>query len=532
MPGDGSDFSTMNDLYAFHNSPSPRAIIQSVPESMGANDVDLSTLPAFVLQDLLGEDVYTFKPSALIDTFNPNGLGTAPLLVVSDKAVKIDSGYTVTGRGLLMIKHGLEVEGTLNWDGMVLVHSERDTLNVVIHNAEGGVNINGSFVIEHDAPPPGGHMDLTVWRDTDGTWSNPMGVHTSGKRNNLRHTHRFGNKGGGWHEGGNQWKSCGNKDICPEDSRPEGDDAAARRVVFLEKGKGKGKGKGKTGSVHETHTQFAQLLDDLDKRPVYLQIGDSRAVQQFDGHTDISLKLKKESLCLGTAQGGFSTLCRDASNPHRTTVFEAKDLESLVLDIGSLRMLKHLTNWDPFVGTDADTGLPYTNDPDNEVPATCPTNDSKLESWLGPISPKPSIDFKVRNGNCVSDNYPGDIAFLKSRGGALRLQVRDARPSHEGKLLYEAAMYWHTKEPSHAEYKEEAKADEEFFDAVANGDAYGAHIQAGDKLNIDFEMTVIDPLIQRLNLDLPATVERASAQIERVPDGTATLTAATCSATP
>ena len=515
-PGVGSDFDNMNDLYAHYNSPTPRAIIQAAPGTMGANDVDLALLPRFIPQ--AAEDWYTFTPQNGADiAYNPNGLSSAPLIMISEKPMKIDSGFTVSGRGLLMVKHGLEVEGTLNWDGMVIVHSKRDTLLIRMDKSEGGVNINGSLVIEHDAPPPGGHMDLTVFRDLDHAWATPMGVHSSGNRNNLRHTHRFGNEGGGWHEGSNSWQSCGSNGVCPAESRPPGEDAAARRIIFREPGLLAGV----VGSQHENHTQFSSTLASLGSRPIYLEFGDANAVQNYDGYTDAALQLYGEPLCTGTAQGGFSNLCRDSSRPHRTRVFNANQLESLVLDIGSLRMLKRLTNRDPL----------GPNDPYNEMPAQCPNNHNKMEAWLGPLPSGINIDFKTRSGECVSDNYPNAVGFLESRGGVLRLQIKDGRTAHDGKLLYEAAMYWHTKEPGHQEHTEEAAADLAFYQAIANGEDYGVRFEAGDGLTINFQMDVIDPLLSRLNLDEETTVERSNAQIERVNNGAAAVPTATCPVT-
>lgn len=166
----------------------------------------------------------------------------------AERVTFVDGDLTVTkdgrlrGDGALVVNGNLVVEkgGLLEWGGLVVV---RDTSNVLKIQLDGDVRVNGAIAVTHQALPPGGHLDVSVYRDKNGmTDQRPWGSLSGGKWGTrypfFQHTHAF--------------------DQTPE-TNPRGS-----RVYFLEKG---------TSGRHEWETQFRSLLQQLKDEEVYLEFG-------------------------------------------------------------------------------------------------------------------------------------------------------------------------------------------------------------------------------------------------------------------
>ena len=495
----GGPTPSANSVYEEHTAPQPRAIMGKVRSMVGDSEKEIPGIaPTLNIDALLALGVVptdlrfegsqtlgamTSPPATelIFGTWAQAGSAAGPgsaRIAYFEDALTIEEGFTLSGTGILLVGGDLTIDGTLNWDGLVLVYSDNDLLVVEAgENAE--VNIRGSLLVEHVAPPPGGHMDFTVWRATDGTWADWRGDGTSGSRKNLRHMHRFGNKSGGWHTGSN-WTGCGDDEICPVRSRPAGGDSDARLVTFRDPDKGINS----NSAVHEKHTVFHNTMKELDDTEVYLVFNDPEAREDFNGLSTVSVTLPvggSDVSCTATPVDFGACSQAGALNKHKSSVFEAKKIKRLEVEVASLRLLRRMINKDPI------------HFPASE-PVACPT---ALSSEL----------FVNGDGACASNNHPGTMGVFEQRQGALRLQVRQA--SNDA-LLYEAAMYWHTKEPGHSEYDDELQADQDFYAAVVDGEAYGARLDMGNALTLSFDAPRIGDIVERLGFDAPGVAHTGS----------------------
>ena len=227
---------------------------------------------------------------------------------------------TVTGRlrghGALAIDGGLTVEpgGTLEWEGLVVVRSDEDVLPIKL---DGTVAVTGMMAVAHRAFPPGGHLDVTVFRNASGMAQNqPRGtlaeqqspwstnLHASGTRFPWhQHTHAF--------------------DLKPTHA-PRGD-----HVFFLP-----------SGSLdQEPQVQFKSLLDKLGSEPVYLEIANADNHGFSTVHLDVSGAGGTGGMLHTTVRTGFGDFA-SAANPRRTTAFAADRLADFSVDVRSLRSLR------------------------------------------------------------------------------------------------------------------------------------------------------------------------------------------------
>lgn len=94
--------------------------------------------------------------------------------------LRVEDNLTIngdfTGSGILVIEGNLIVpEGSsFDWNGLVIVKPPAENQNPRIDFA-GNVNIQGGLVALHEAMPNSGHMDITTFRDMNGTWSQAQG---------------------------------------------------------------------------------------------------------------------------------------------------------------------------------------------------------------------------------------------------------------------------------------------------------------------------------------------------------------------
>lgn len=215
----------------------------------------------------------------------------------------IRPGASVTGEGVLVVERGLVVEpgGTLTWTGLVVVRSEEQVMPV---DLSGTVRITGALVAKQQALPPGGHLDVTVWRapvglvGSQGTeqvrpWSDEPGPFPW-----TQHNHRF--------------------DL---------EHADGKTVYFYEGGSGR----------HDNEMQFRDALRDAGSDEVYLEF----ANQGEHGYARYDIEVQGEPQAYaGTVRQGFPAGFHAASRPHQSVPFRANKMRRFVLDVGSLRTLR------------------------------------------------------------------------------------------------------------------------------------------------------------------------------------------------
>lgn len=232
------------------------------------------------------------------------------------KIVRVTGGLTINnaivqGKGLLIVEGPLTLSGlvpTLRWDGIVLVHSE-DMYVPVDMSGTAVVDVSGALIVDHEAIPPGGHMDLTIMRgDSDGNWPDAGGINsrTWFRPNDAfyEHKHKF--------------------DV----DLPEG-----RHVYFAEEGRDR----------HERYTWLRQLLNEFGSTEVYLEF----ANEGSHGHANFTLDIEGSSAATGIVAQGFGTYA-SGSDVYRTITFPAKDLNTFTINVQSLRTLKK--RWDQLGG--------------------------------------------------------------------------------------------------------------------------------------------------------------------------------------
>ncbi len=155
---------------------------------------------------------------------------------------------------------------------------------------------------------------------------------------------------------------------------------------------------------------------------------------------------------------GFPAGLARPGDPHATRAFAPADLERLVVEVRSLRMLAHLTNRGP-----------------SGVAATSP-------NWMP--------------GGLCSDR-PACVGQTQDRDGALALEIVRAS---DDRVLYDASMYWHTQDPGGAEHSAEEAAEAAWRADVASGTGYGATLSLGAGTSLAFSIPRMTPIAARLGL--------------------------------
>ena len=362
-----------------------------------ASELYFTAVGAMAAGDITIAGPHTY--SSTIQNFGPSAL-----IVRITGALTIDDA-TVDGRGILIVEGPITMTGAspiLRWDGIVLVHSMEAYLPIEM-GGPATVDINGSLVVDHNAVPPGGHMDLTTMRGTSsGSWPGSGGIDSpiwDPYYPWYQHKHRF--------------------DIdVPEE----------RTVYFAESGLDR----------HEQWTYFREMLNEMGSTPVYLEFRN----ESNHGYATYSLDINGEpQIYNGAVLNGFGPFAR-SGDVHKTQNFNADDLDTFIVDVLSLRMLKK--RWDETSGCDV---------------------------W--PI--------------CVGNDW----------GRKRTLTVR-LRRADNGSKLYESTIYWHMRADEVAEHEAEEQA---LRDMIEAGGLFGTYLNLGANVQIGFDLAQIKPLSSLLGFD-------------------------------
>lgn len=226
------------------------------------------------------------------------GSATNPAIVHYTGALTVEAN-TISGHGILIVEGGLHVQsgGRLEWDGIVLIRSQENTMPVV---SEGALTVRGAVLLSQVGAPPGGHMDLTVWRDHSGTW-----------------THPYGNTAG------SPWRSYGTFPWFQHTHKFDEHVAEGQTVYLVEAGRDR----------HEQRTTLRQTLTSLGSQPVYLELANTAN----HGLATFELDVAGHGHYTGRVRDGWGDFtARDL----RTQSFRPDQLRTLIVDVRSLRMLR------------------------------------------------------------------------------------------------------------------------------------------------------------------------------------------------
>ncbi|MEM9998653.1 MAG: hypothetical protein AAF809_13210 [Bacteroidota bacterium] len=228
------------------------------------------------------------------------GSPTAPVIVYKENSMELTG--SITGYGLLIVDGTLGVTGTLDWDGIVLVRSFQNFLPI---RFPGRVTIDGALLVDQYGAPPGGHIDLTVFRDPSGSWAQPRGDVSQSPWQRFwadfgvypwhQHTHKF-------------------NESVPEENT----------IYFAERGTDR----------HETQTSFRAALNDLGSQQVYLEVANADDASGLAAYT---FNVQGEPSRTGQIKLGFD-------GATRSPAFRADRLDDFILDVRSMRILKELTD--------------------------------------------------------------------------------------------------------------------------------------------------------------------------------------------
>ena len=255
------------------------------------------------------------------------GSAHAITIVEGDLAVE----GRVRGSGALVVKGDLRVPsgGTVEWEGLLLVRSTDDVLTI---DVDGALKVDGAMAVVHQAFPPGGHLDVSVYRKSTGiTASAPWGntsarpyPWTNDYRNPPFHQHVHG------------------FDILPA-TAPRGS-----HVYFLEGG---------AAGRHGYETQFYDTIRSLGDELVYLEFGND----ENHGFSRYTLDVAgRPGPMTGSIRTGFPEAFSAAGTPSRSSTFKASDLRRLDVDVRSLRALRQAfdgpecAEWPVCIGRDFD----------------------------------------------------------------------------------------------------------------------------------------------------------------------------------
>lgn len=353
----------------------------------------------------------------------------------------IASGGRIRGNGLLLVDGDLVVDGRLEWTGLVVVRTPQQHVKVDFES--GKVDIRGGLVVDQEAPPPGGHTDLTVNRDLTGAWTGATsqagaigetGPGTPGDPEYGRTAAAFGLRGLFYdHEHRFDFRT------------PE-----VRKVYFAER---TGTG-GRPADRHEVYTSFRRTLNDFARA-----YPGERLYVRFENTYGHGSALFTLTTTAGSYYGAVATGFGAAARPGDASAspsFRPAELNDLVVDVQSLRMLTRLS--------------------DGQVPAS-------------PFWPY---------GTSACPSRPLCIGYLNDRDGALAVQlVRDA----DDRPVYEGSVYWHTHQPGSTEALEEAAADDAWRTAIRNGTEYGTALLLGKQTVLSFADAHVAGITGRLRFN-------------------------------
>ncbi|MEM8484155.1 MAG: hypothetical protein AAF564_01340 [Bacteroidota bacterium] len=210
-----------------------------------------------------------------------------------------------SGSGILVIEGNLIVPdgATFNWDGMVIVKPPAENQNPRI-DFVGTVNINGGLIALHEAMPNSGHMDITTFRDMNGTWSQAQGPDRKLWYWSwcMYHKHDFTSKYG-------------------------------NSITYFS-----------TNSSERIHEREIHLNETLKKfngtDEVFFEIYNTAA----HGRGSLTIELNGEARVSNPVAAGFESSVASPTNSYRSRTFKVNELKYMHLDILRLSSLRKM--WD------------------------------------------------------------------------------------------------------------------------------------------------------------------------------------------
>ena len=248
-------------------------------------------------------------------------LGTSPQSITRiEGPLTVGPGARLAGEGALLVEGDLVVRGRLDWDGLVVIRTEADHLTV---DLTGPTTIDGALVVAQEAYPPGGHSDLTVFRQPDGNWTKAWGRREAGP-GALHATPRGLTP---------EWPFWNH--IHKFDHPTPGDvDYTNRRrgeIHLVDDD---------AGDPQESYTGLRELLDHLGSTPVQVEFANVGA----NGQSIIEVEVDGETPMQRGLNLGFAGTDLQGATRYRSKTFPAEDLERLVIRPQSLRSFQKL--WD------------------------------------------------------------------------------------------------------------------------------------------------------------------------------------------
>ncbi|MEZ4700814.1 MAG: hypothetical protein R2834_10830 [Rhodothermales bacterium] len=277
--------------------------------------------------DQVQQAINTFmadNPSAVQQLNMPNAIADNAMLNNPEKEIyTVDQSLELThdfsGKGILIIDGSLIVPDgvSFDWEGLVIVRPPVSDLHAQI-DLQGNVTLDGSLIALQEAIPNSGHMDVTIFRDTDGAWGTPYGSEQliRGWSWCTYHTHDFTGLRG-------------------------------NMVRFYANSGG--------DRIHENDVKFNNTFNRIGKSEEYFLAIKNEAAH---GRGILSLEVDGQDRTSYPVAPGFDPTYVSEGNPFRSTVFTGNDLNWLEVDIRRLSSLKKL--WDdsenPFPGCTQDGG--------------------------------------------------------------------------------------------------------------------------------------------------------------------------------
>ena len=269
------------------------------------------------------DDLYYQLSNAATKTYDgPRTLSGA--VGAPDAITLVRGDVTVTGsvrgQGALVVEGDLRVPGTMDWTGLVVVRSEEQHAVV---DLGGSVRITGALVVSQEAYPPGGHLDLTVFRAPEGSWPVAWGRREGGPSAGLQpspnwslsqpfrwfeHTHRFDQ---------------------PADGNA---DRAAGLVRFVDR---------PAGDPQDRYTALRDLLQHLGSTRVRVEFARAGSAH---GHAVYEMEVAGQGGVVGTVARGFDGTALAGPSEYRSASFAAQDLRRLTVRPRARRSLRKL--WD------------------------------------------------------------------------------------------------------------------------------------------------------------------------------------------
>ncbi|NNF58798.1 MAG: hypothetical protein HKN04_11210 [Rhodothermaceae bacterium] len=266
------------------------------------NVSDASDLYHAALDAIGASDVTLAGGTTLTSTQN---YGSGQKIVRVTGPLTLGDGGRLEGTGVLVVEGPINLthdSARLDWNGLVIIHTEAMYLH--LDWTRGRVAISGGLVVDQQAVPPGGHLDVTTMRDLDGDWESAAGDHTDspwliysgGPYPFFQHKHRY--------------------DL----------DLGTTDVLF----------RSATADSREFYTQFRDALSRLGTQQVFLEFdntayhGNARYALDLDGQPEV---------VAGAVKNGFGALA-DGTSAYRSQPFAADDVRAFNVDVRSLRLLR------------------------------------------------------------------------------------------------------------------------------------------------------------------------------------------------